>query len=488
MIKLIKLRQRILFGYAVPIVIMFVVAGLAYHAGERSIHASHGVYDEYTLLIHNDDIMKAVLDNQRGVRGFIITGDETFLSPMHEGREAFARMMHAVRASLPEDSPSRTQWDTVETLVAKRLIPWQDSLVALVRKGTDSAQKMAVDLIRSAHERELMLEISHRINSIDAYHEGRLNESRIASDGAMLGVERIVFLGAGVGAVVAILASLVISSGIVKTINETVNAVSTSSTQIAATIDEHERTATQQAAAVNQTSATMDELGASSRQSAEQAETIAHAARQSLALAEGGTRTVAQTLAAMSVLKEKVGSVAEQILRLSERTSQIGSITNLVGDLANQTNLLALNAAVEAARAGEHGRGFAVVAGEIRKLADQSKKSAERINALVLDIQKSTNSTVMATEEGTKTVEEGIELVNKTGEAFNTSSSSINSTFESIQQISLNMKQQALAIRQVVDAMNSLNIGAKETSIGITQTKSGVQTLVDATHKLKAMV
>ena len=195
-----------------------------------------------------------------------------------------------------------------------------------------------------------------------------------------------------------------------------------------------------------------------------------------------------QTLTAMTTLKEKVGSIADQILRLSEHTSQIGNITNLVGDLANQTNLLALNAAVEAARAGEHGRGFAVVAGEIRKLADQSKKSAERINALLLDIQKSTNSTVMATEEGTKTVDEGMLLVGRTGDAFNTSATAINGTFESVQQITLNMRQQAAAIRQVVDAMNSLNIGAKETATGISQTKVGVETLVDAAQNLKAMV
>jgi methyl-accepting chemotaxis protein len=163
--------------------------------------------------------------------------------------------------------------------------------------------------------------------------------------------------------------------------------------------------------------------------------------------------------------------MAEEILRLSEQTSQIGSISELVRELANQTNMLALNAAVEAARAGEHGKGFGVVATEIRKLADQSRKSAERINALVSDVQNATNSTVMAAGEGTKTVE-GIVTA-------------INDITVSSQQISLTAKQQAIAIQQVVDAMNIIDSGAVQTASGIAQTKVETQKLSETAQELR---
>jgi methyl-accepting chemotaxis protein len=129
-----------------------------------------------------------------------------------------------------------------------------------------------------------------------------------------------------------------------------------------------------------------------------------------------------------------------------------------------------------------------VVAGEIRKLADQSKKSAERINALVADIQKATNATVMVTEEGTKTVEEEIRLAQATAEAFDSLASAIGSAFENVQQISLNMRQQATAVGQVAQAMDALNAGTKETAAGITQTKISVQNLDEEALRLKAMV
>jgi methyl-accepting chemotaxis protein len=197
----------------------------------------------------------------------------------------------------------------------------------------------------------------------------------------------------------------------------------------------------QQAISVQEATTTMDELLASSRISAEQAEAAAAGAKQVLFLIEGNAENAA--INGKSSLREKVGQLAQEILRLSDQTRQIGTISTLVSDLANQTNMLALNAAVEAARAGEHGKGFNVIATEIRKVADQSKGSAQKINALVRDIQTATNSTVMVTEEGKKNVESVVDAVH-------------NITLNS-QQISLNANQQAIAISQVVQAMNHLN-------------------------------
>ena len=295
-----------------------------------------------------------------------------------------------------------------------------------------------------------------------------------------------------VGPVTAIGLGFVLSSAITRamkaTINEMLSRVSNSLTEIAATVEQQERTISQQASSVNQTTTTMDELGASSKATAEQAQASAAGARQALKLASDGTLAVKQTMSGMSTLKDKVGAIAEQILRLSEQTNQIGSVSGLVGDLANQTNMLALNAAVEAARAGEHGKGFSVVALEIRKLADQSKKSAEKINALVTDIQSSINTTVMVTDEGTKNVDEGMNLAQGTAETFTGVADSINNVFLNSQQISLSADQQAIAVQQVVDAMNSLNLGAQESASGITQIKVSTQQLNEAAHKLKTAV
>lgn len=241
-----------------------------------------------------------------------------------------------------------------------------------------------------------------------------------------------------------------------------------SSELVAATVEQQEQMALQQATAVNQTTTTMDELNRASQQSAEQAQAAATGAHQVLTLVNGLEQEhLSET---NSSLRVKVGQISDQILQLSRQATQISVVSKLVSDLANQTNMLALNAAVEAARAGENGRGFAVVADEIRKLADESRKSAEQINELVLEIQRATQATVSVSDEGRRAVDAIVDAVN-------------NITINS-QQISLTTNQQAIAIQQVVETMTALNQGVAQTASGISGTKVELQQINEALLRL----
>lgn len=187
-------------------------------------------------------------------------------------------------------------------------------------------------------------------------------------------------------------------------------------------------------------------------------------------------------------MNQKVKEIALQIEQLNEKTNQIGNISSSVTDLANQTNMLALNASIESVRAGENGKGFAIIAIEIRKLADQSKKSVEGINYLVVDIKKAIDSTVTVTSEGTNTLQLGSEITEKTANAFDGIANAVNNMLLNNQQISQTAQQQAIAIQQVVDAMNMINQSARETASGISQTKIGTQQLNQAAQKLNSII
>jgi len=175
-----------------------------------------------------------------------------------------------------------------------------------------------------------------------------------------------VLVRALLGIAIALLAAFLISSGIAKTISDPVNAIASSSTEIAATVEHQERTATQQSSYVHQTTIIMDELGAASQQSAKLAQAGAESGPQALKSTERATLAVEQTLESMIILKENLKAIAQQIMRLNEQTNQMGNISSVVTNLANQTNMLALNAAVEAVRAGENAKGFNVLATAIR--------------------------------------------------------------------------------------------------------------------------
>lgn len=104
---------------------------------------------------------------------------------------------------------------------------------------------------------------------------------------------------------------------------------------------------------------------------------------------EGVDRAASALLKAeeVSLLVRSGGNVMRESVvtmdGISESSSRIAQITDVIDGIAFQTNILALNAAVEAARAGPEGRGFAVVAGEVRSLAQRSAQAAKEIRELI---------------------------------------------------------------------------------------------------------
>ena len=306
-----------------------------------------------------------------------------------------------------------------------------------------------------------------------------------ASERNVLFVLLLGVIGAG-GTTVGL--SLLLSNRVGSYIKNMAQTISNSSTAIVETVEMQELTVNMQANSAIETSNTVNDLGAISFQSAAQAEDSATGASLALSLAEEGTRSVQQTLQGMDSLRQKVDNIAQQIVNLSEQTGQITVVSELVADLASQTNMLALNAAVEAARAGEQGKGFSVVASEIRKLADQSKKSADKINALANDIQTAINRTVMVTDEGTKTVQEGIDLAEGTATTFLGVKDAVNKVFINSQQISTSAKQQAVAIQQVLNSMTNISQGSQESAVGMHQVKMTTRELTQVADELKAAV
>jgi len=104
--------------------------------------------------------------------------------------------------------------------------------------------------------------------------------------------------------------------------------------------------------------------------------------------------SIEQLKQAYEKVEESFKKVADMVQSLNEKSKEISYVTNVISEIAEQTNLLSLNASIEAARAGEHGRGFSVVASEVKKLAEQSKESANNIRSIIESVAKDTLNTV----------------------------------------------------------------------------------------------
>ena len=129
-----------------------------------------------------------------------------------------------------------------------------------------------------------------------------------------------------------------------------------------------------------------------------------------VSLSQEGTTLIKDIAGKIEAVSQTVTRSSEQVKNLEQRSQDVGSIANVIKDIADQTNLLALNAAIEAARAGEQGRGFAVVADEVRKLAEKTTKATAEIAEKISAIQNETQLVVVAMEQTLPQVQKGLSL------------------------------------------------------------------------------
>jgi methyl-accepting chemotaxis protein len=170
-----------------------------------------------------------------------------------------------------------------------------------------------------------------------------------------------------------------------------------------------------------------------------------------------GSRRVSETLSGMQNTRESVEDTRQVVRELAARTKDIGSIVNVIDDIADRTSLLALNAAIIAAQAGEYGGSFAVVAGEIKALAGQVRVKTGEIGDVVSAVAEEAARAADLIEQGTLSAERGVALSGEAGNALEAITAAIRSSGDRIHEIVEAVRQQATGAEEVASLMERLN-------------------------------
>ncbi|KZC16764.1 MULTISPECIES: methyl-accepting chemotaxis protein [unclassified Rhodanobacter] len=275
---------------------------------------------------------------------------------------------------------------------------------------------------------------------------------------------------------------------LVTTINETSEQVSSSAQETQTTARHLANAAEQQAqqistatSAINQIASSMDDVSKNSAESADVAE-------RSVKIASHGAEVVRETISGMDSIRDQIQETSKRIKRLGESSQEIGSIVELINDIAEQTNILALNAAIQAASAGEAGRGFAVVADEVQRLAERSTSATKRIEALVQTIQSDTNEAVNSMEQTTAEVVAGARKAEDAGSALGDIERVSHDLSSLIQNISTAAREQSAAATDISHSMNAIQEITSQTSQGASQTADSIGTLAQLASDLRRSV
>lgn len=211
------------------------------------------------------------------------------------------------------------------------------------------------------------------------------------------------------------------------------------------------------------------------------------ASRQNAELLEGAERDGAQVAAEIQTLvgiKEALQQGTAVIDDLAQSSREVGPIIESIFVVARKTNMLALNAAIEAVRSGEHGKGFALVAREIRRLADQSIQSTERVREILESVRLAVGSAVTGSEDGAKRVEVSLEQMRASAEHLRALANVVRDSSSAVRQIATAVNQQNTGVNQVFAAVVDQNKMMEESVKQLEGTLKAVVTLKEVSGGL----
>jgi methyl-accepting chemotaxis protein len=254
--------------------------------------------------------------------------------------------------------------------------------------------------------------------------------------------------------------------------------------EISAAMDEMATGAREQVRTVDRTRTLAEDMAGASRASADDALAARRSAEEARAVARDGAATVSAASEAMHGLRSSSGRATDTIRELGVKSEEIGTIVDTIAGIAEQTDLLALNAAIEAARAGEHGRGFAVVADEVRKLAEESRRAAAAVGALVEEVQAQTRRAIEAVATGAQVGEAGVHAVEAARAAFERIDAAVDEMAERVAQIAAAVDQVAAGSDRVRSDIVAVSQVAERSSASTEQVSSSTQQTTAATQEI----
>lgn len=476
--------KRLGAGFAVAALTLLAIATAGYQGTRDLIENDRLVGHTFQVKERITDLLSALKDAETSARGFVISNDEAFLEPYHQALHGIDQPFNDLR-KLTEDNPrQQARLDQLRPTLDARLA----QLGRIVDTRKQRGFEAAAGIVDTGEGKELMDHARRLIADMGREENDLLARRHSNAEASAASAQNVIFWGSLGGCLFVGAVGWFISRALGRQIGGAVRHIQSSSAELQSAANQQATGAKEQATAMNEITTTINELLATSRQIADSAKRVAQIASETAGVAESGDTVVQRSNESLGGIKRQVDQIVTHMLDLGRKSQEIGGILEIINELAEQTNILAINATIEAAGAGEMGRRFGVVAEEIRRLADRVGGSTKEIRELIDEIRAAVNTTVMATESGTKAVEAGARQFAEVAGTFNQISSLVATTTEAAREIELSTKQQSTAVEQVNVAVASTAQSTRETESSSSQTLQTASQLATLSRELLRVV
>src|SRR6478736_164133 len=476
--------RKLATGFAIAVLTLILIGISGYRSIAHLIENDRWVSHTHEVRTNLADLISSFKDAETGTRGFVIAGDDAFLEPYRTSLVEIARLAGDLRRLTVDNDAQQRRLNTLQPMIDGKVLEMKKIIELRRSEGLGPAVKE----VAAGQGKALMDQIRHLISQMDDDESALLKRRNAEAELSAESTKAVILWGSLLGIVLVAGAGTLISRSLASQIGAAVHHIQTSSAELQSAANQQATGAKEQASAMSEISTTISELLATSRQIAESARRVAEIADQTATAARTGDLTVEKGRDSINGIRRQVDVIVHHMLDLGKKSQQIGSVLEIVSELAEQTNILAINATIEAAGAGEAGRRFGVVADEIRKLADRVGGSTKEIRGLIDDVRSAVNTTVMTTETGSKAVEAGADQFGRVASAFSQISGQVSTTTEAAKEIELSTKQQATAVEQVNVAITNVSQATKETEVSTGQTLRTASELSHLSRELLRLV
>jgi methyl-accepting chemotaxis protein len=476
--------RRVGGGFAVTVVALIVIAVAGFQSARSLIANDDLVAHTHQVRRQLAELLAQLVNAETGQRGFVLTARDEFLEPYTTALGAIERDYAEIR-QLTLDNPSQTRrLDQARPLIDAKLA----ELKRTIEQRRTGALEAVTAVIAGGEGRQLMDRIRSILGEMDQEESNLLEVRRRGAESSTETTKLVILWGSIAAIILTIAVGWWITRSLTDQIGSAARHIQSSSTELQAAANQQATGAREQSTAMTEISSTINELLATSRQIADSARRVSQIAAQTAAAARTGEVTVTRGNEATATLRAQVDLIVGHMLELGKKSQQVGAVLDIVAELAEQTNILAINATIEAAGAGDAGRRFGVVADEIRKLADRVAVSTKEIRGMVEDVRGAVNTTVMATEAGSKAVDASKAQVLEMATAFRQISSLVGTTTDAAREIELSTKQQATAVEQVNLAITSAAGATRETEASASETLQTASQLTELSTSLLLII
>lgn len=471
-------------GFGFSALVLLVIGTIGYYSTHRLIENDKLVSHTHQVRRDLSDLLSELKDAETGQRGFVITGLEPFLAPYESALDQIKTTFEHVRTLTSDNADQQRRLE--------RLMPQMKSKLAELKRTIEMRRKDGFEptgkFISEGEGKEIMDTIRGIIGEMDRQEHDLLEQRSASAEATASMTKAVICWGSFGGLVLIALFGWFIVTSLRQQISSAVQHIQSSSSELHAAATQQTTVSREQAASMSEIATTIKELVATARQIAESAQRVAGIADEMARGARAGDQTLQNAQTAVTNIRGQVDLIVTHMLDLGRKSQQIGSILDVINELAEQTNILAINASIEAAGAGDAGRRFGVVADEIRKLADRVGDSTKDIKSLIDEIRGAVHTTVMATESGSKAVDVGGRQFGEVSAAFELIVRLVETTTEASREIELSTKQQTTAVEQVNESISDMAQASKESEVSSTQTLQTVTELTGLSRDLARLI